>query len=217
MATAALQPARECLEDWRQESARCEEDLNETFEALEGFQRNLESWQQRLVLERKELELERAEVQQLDTATAECEQMLAGAIAAHEEELSSSQERATQLEEELTKASAARLSAESAKAQLAVELDQARRKRQELETQLEQNRAEMSRQNQHWSEEFNRVVQMLAEQNSEQDPPGSCQEEPSTPATPIAVAPIKSSDPVLGSVVAQFGKLRQQRADRVKS
>lgn len=179
MATAALQPTRECLDAWIQESQHAEDELRESFEALDAYQRQLDAWQRRLGEEREQLAQERQRLsEQADAAPAE----------GNGEQL-------------------AELQAENAR--LSEESGQANQLKQQLEQQLAETRAELAQQNQHWSTELARVVKLLEEQQSASGYAAS-----DAPAAPAVIAPGSSDDPVLGSVVAQFSKLRQQRAER---
>ncbi|TWT74642.1 Chromosome partition protein Smc [Posidoniimonas polymericola] len=204
MATIALDPTRECLTSWSEQHQRFEEDLQESFDALDAYQRQLDAWQQRLAGEREQLEHERERLkEQADAAIAAAEQ--GDQTAELEAELIASRQRTEELEQQIASSETASIGLQGENAKLTGELHQAQRAAQELGVQLEATRAEMAQQNQHWSGEFSRVVKMLEQQ----------QAAPAADFAPAAVAaPAGASDPVLGSVVAQFSKLRQQRAER---
>lgn len=206
MATVALDPTRECLNSWSEQHQRFEADLQESFDALDAYQRQLDAWQQRLAGEREQLEHERERLkEQADAAIAAAEQN--DQTAELEAELTASRQRTAELEEQIASAESSTIGLQSENAKLTAELHQSQRSAQELGVQLEATRAEMAQQNQHWSSEFSRVVSMLEQQQAA--PAGAA------PATPVgAPAPAAAADPVLGSVVAQFSKLRQQRAER---
>lgn len=91
-----------------------------------------------------------------------------------------------------------RLPLEGVADQAAEELDESRRRVQELEAQLEQKDRELRDQYEHWNQKFTKVL---------------AQVERGASAPPPATAPA-TCDPVLGSVVAQFDKIRRQRAQR---
>ncbi|TWT38095.1 Chromosome partition protein Smc [Posidoniimonas corsicana] len=172
MATAALEPTFACLTEWSDQRQRYEADLQESFDALDAFQRQLDAWQRRLADEQEQLDEQRARLKELADANGQADQ------------------------------SADQLKSENAR--LSEEAEQARQGQQDLQRQLEEARAELAREKQHWSGELERVAKLLEQQSA-------------APADAPAAAgpgPAVSGDPVLGSVVAQFSKLRQQRAER---
>lgn len=214
MATPALQPRleplRESVRHWADEQAaiesQLEAELEESFAALEAFQRSLEEWQQSLVAQREQLQADQ-------TALAAERETLTG----HDSQLASELSELKTLVDllELEKEDLAEQLKEnnSGSNELMQQKEEARRREIALQAELESERADWLVQQHEMNEELNR----LRERSANQSPAITDIDEPATSELVASHAATKVAtkvDPVLGSVLEQFGKLRQQQAKR---
>lgn len=196
----ALEPLHDCVEQWCVEQDALEQDLSESLAALEAFQRQLDAWQTKLATEREQLQQdckrfndEQAAWRAENASSDEINNQLSAALAERErlrEEGLESARRAEQFEEQATESQE--------------KLEQTKRRVTELEETLQSERADMAHQQARWDEDFRRLRGLLAQQAKPAPQPGVAPQP----------APAVAEDPVLDSVLAQFGKLRQQHAGR---
>lgn len=201
----SLEPLSECVQSWTTEHSRIALEVAESLEALEGFQRQLDQWQAQLAEQREQLAAERqalAESQAEWTAergTAdEVDKQLVAAQAESDtlrEQLAGEAQRADELQEQL--------------AQNQSDLDRATRREAELTQALDRQRAERAEEQARWDEDFRRMRELLQHQVDTSPPAETPPADPLREPEAVAVA-----DPVLDSVLAQFGKLREQQAGR---
>lgn len=187
------------LRDWFDElsTAQCEVDreLNESVAALEAYQNHLDRCQLELATERAAIEEQRA-------AVAAERQRLAEAPAPTKEEqlaeLGEAKKLISELRDLLLERTDELRRSDSKRSELVSELQHSRSRQLEIERNMETEKAQHLEQQLRWTEEFQRVSELLdvrarGDEHSAAEP---------------------TSDPVLGSILAQFGKLRRQAADR---
>ncbi|MEM8864242.1 MAG: hypothetical protein AAGF31_01695 [Planctomycetota bacterium] len=197
-----MTPLHDCVRAWGTEQDRLGSELDESLSALEAFQRQLESWQTQLASERDTLESEQA-----DWAA---EQRSSQELTAEAEEL---QQQIDRLQTEATQREAEQGTATSEIAELRATLVASEQREQELSTQLDKQRQAFADQQARWDEDFRRMRELLDQQAAEGLAEVSLAEPQESGAASAAVDPV-IEDPVLDSVLAQFGKLRQQQAGR---
>lgn len=163
----SLEPLHDCVRSWSGEQERLANELDESFAAIEAFQRQLESWQKQLAEERAALEQEKRDWSS-EKATGE---ELVGSVSSLKQELADTNTRS-----------------------------------QKLAQMLEAERQELAEQQKRWDDDFRRMRELLDEQAGG----GEMVAEAPEAATPEPLA----EDPVIDSVLAQFGKLREQQAGR---
>lgn len=199
----STQPLHDCLDQWRAEQASVEADLAESFAALEGFQKSLDAWRYRLVTQEESLA---SQAQQLaDEQSAWTNEQgdrteLVAQIEASQQELNNQKAEFNAISAQLTEAN-------GYVDTLVQEASVAKDKIAQLEADLEKQREESREQQSRWDEDFKRMRQMLDRRSEAR--------EPATEAPAVAEeASTAAEDPVLDSVMAQFGKLRLQKAGR---
>ena len=186
------------LHDWFAELAatqsEAERDLDESVTALEAYQSHLDRCQAELAAECAALEEERAKLvaerQRLSEMPAGEEEQLA--------ELGEARKLISELRDMLLERTEELRRSDSKRTELVSELQQARARQLELEKNIETEKSQHLEQQLRWTEEFQRVSELLEGRTVSKGDSGK----------------ESSSDPVLGSIMAQFGKLRRQAADR---
>lgn len=187
------------LRDWFAElsttQSEVDRDLSESVAALEAYQKHLDRCQAELAAERAALEEQRAvlaaERQRLaETPTGTKEEQLA--------ELGEAKKLISELRDLLLERTDELRRSDSKRAELVNELQLARSRQLEFEKNMEAEKSQHLEQQLRWTEEFQRVSELL---------------EVRTRGDGHSAA-AASGDPVLGSILAQFGKLRRQAADR---
>jgi chromosome segregation ATPase len=187
------------LSDWFAElsatQSEVDRDLDESVAALEAYQRHLDRCQSELATERVALEEQRAEL------AAERQRLAETQIGTKEEqlaELGEAKKLISELRDLLLERTEELRRSDSKRSELVSELQHARARQLEVEKSMEAEKSQHLEQQLRWTEEFQRVSELLEVRTRG--------EERSTTAP--------TSDPVLGSILAQFGKLRRQAADR---
>jgi septal ring factor EnvC (AmiA/AmiB activator) len=182
---------RATFREWNAERDSLDAELSESLAALEAYQQHLDDWQRQLAAEREKLKSDREQF---------------------------AQEQA-----------AAQKSSSEASAEAIAELELSRARERELQAALDEQKRSLAQERSHWAEELKQVREVLERQKETptvQEPAASMEwPVPAPPAQPASAAPIQSpttnngsrstprgASPVLGSIVEQFGKLRQQRA-----
>lgn len=207
MTTAAISIDHEIVRDsfrqWHAEQEELDAQLAESVAALEAYQSHLDQWQRQLAEERDELHQLRE--------TIERDQAFAGNSGEHvdqlQSELSEARERVARLDAELLARTDELQESNRQRVETDSQLAQAKEREQELVASLEsQKRSAMERQIEAQApvQPRGQVESAAAAQASE--PP------PAATVTKPRQEPERSANPVLGSVIEQFGKLRQQRA-----
>ncbi len=205
--SSALAPFR----DWQAEQATLDAQLSESLDALAAYQSQLDTWQLQLAGERDELRQAREQLER-DRAAADIIQAQPSAEALAE--LNASRDKISALTTNLLARTEELRSLDNSRAELVAELELARvRERdqattlEELKRTAEQERIERNEELRHLREMQERRVEALDtdRQDSNRLPQSNADHVAAIPE------PVKNN-PVLGSIVEQFGKLRQQRA-----
>jgi chromosome segregation ATPase len=193
--------------------------LDESLAALEAYQSHLDGWQQQLAQERDEFQQER---DQFDRDRAAAEQELCRLTAATKE-LDSLREQNAALDASLIARGDELLAIKTQRAELAIELEHAKARETELNSELEAERHTLELERAEWaqvSQQLREDLELRLEAALAAAPGEACGSTPAFEkrATGATSRESSSSSAVLGSIVEQFGKLRQQRAtDRQSS
>jgi chromosome segregation ATPase len=191
--------------DWQAEQSQLEAQLADSFAALDAYQSNLDNWQAELAQEREELRGLRAAV--------ECERTADGA---HNEQLDELRQELTVSRQQISSLTTALLARteelrdlDRQRNEAIAELSRAGAREQELSASLaaqqqssEAERLQWERNIEQLREDAEKAAEVAARGNS--IAPGRNGEASSESRS--------SSNAVLGSVMEQFGKLRQQRS-----
>jgi chromosome segregation ATPase len=205
---------------WHAERESLDAQLSESFAALEAYQSHLDAWQEQLGREREELHRLRQDIDQ-GRATLQDSQVQLSAEATAE--LSASREKIGGLTDSLLARTDELRVLDSRRAEAVTELELSRVREGELRASLDEQKRTMEQERAHWAEEFRRLRELLERQleapsvEEAPAPPERNPEPARQPKSTPAVAERNSANPVLGSIVEQFGKLRQQRAIDRKS
>jgi chromosome segregation ATPase len=208
MTTATITIDRELMHrsfrDWQAEQTMLDAQLSDSVAALEAYQSHLDGWQRELARERDELQRLREELSR-DQATD-----------------GKGQQRATQLEHELYDARTKITSLTTAlldrteelrqldrqRADVNIELAVAKSRERDMATALETVQKSAEAQRLQWESAIAEMRQKLQE-SLELAPVEAADE---TAANDPPLGPIAAENPVLGSLMEQFDKLRQQRS-----
>jgi septal ring factor EnvC (AmiA/AmiB activator) len=207
---------RETFRAWNTERESLDAQLNESLAALSAYQSHLDGWQQQLARERDEL---RAAREQLDRDRADAHETHAESSAAVASELNAAREKITALTTLLLNRTEELRSLDNRRAEVQTELELARARERELKAALDEHTCSVEEERSQWAEELRQLREVVERQIDapEVQEPAATVERPAPPAKTSAAggggAPaLPRQNPVLGSIVEQFGKLRQQRA-----
>jgi septal ring factor EnvC (AmiA/AmiB activator) len=191
---------RQTFQAWNAERDSLDSELSESLAALEAYQIHLDTWHQQLAREREELQNERGQFER-DRLSADKNQ--SEASAATISELHAAREKISALTTLLLNRTEELRTLDNRRAEAQTELELARARERELNVALErQLEVPVSE------------LQMAAVEISVPSPPQTTP----PPASPASKSPSSGDqprpreNPLLGSIVEQFGKLRQQRA-----
>ena len=190
--------------EWQEEQTLLDAQLAESVDALDAYQSHLDSWQQELARERDELRLMREAIERdLAAGGAHCEQ-----IEVLNRELTESRAKVSSLTAALLERTEELRDLERERETGSSELAAARARQLELESALAAQREASEVQHQgeshttHENQGFDNAVEQAAASNQ-----GGAAKNGSA-----RVEPRRTTSPVLGSVMEQFGKLREQRS-----
>jgi len=220
LATALNSEAvRETFQAWNAERDSLDAQLNESLAALSAYQSHLDNWQQQLARERDDLRTLR---EQFERDRAASEKSRNDASAALASELEAAREKITALTTLLLNRTEELRTLDNRRAEVQTELQLALAREKELKLALDQQKREVDEERSQWAEELRQFREVIERQlDSPTGPePAAALERPAPPATPPNVVSgggggakvLPRENPVLGSIVEQFGKLRQQRA-----
>jgi septal ring factor EnvC (AmiA/AmiB activator) len=179
---------RETFRAWSVEQESLDAQLAESLSALAAYQSHLDTWQQQLVRQRDELHNAR---EQFDRDRAAAEQGQSQPSTELAAELHSSREKIAALTASLLSRTDELRTMDIRRGELANELELARAREKELAAAIAEHK-------------------QTSEQEQLKENPHP---QPATPPDrPTSGRGHFSENPVLGSIVEQFGKLRQQRA-----
>jgi len=216
--TLECESVRDAFREWQAEQESLDAQLSESLSALAAYQSHLDSWQQQLAQERDELRASREQWER-DRAVAE-KNLASQAQTSHEmtNELSAARDRISSLNTDLQARAEELQATDQRRAELIAELELSRGREKELQATLAGQQRALDEQRAQWAEEMRQLRETL-QNPAEAFPPEQRTSDPAPepPAGQHRPSGDKSGEqcnqnPVLGSIVEQFGKLRQQRA-----
>jgi chromosome segregation ATPase len=218
---------RETFQAWNAECDSLDAQLNDSLAALSAYQSHLDGWQQQLARERDEL---RSEREQFKLERNNVEKSQAESSAALTNELNAAREKITALTTLLLNRTEELRTLDNRRAEVQTELELSRARERELKAALDEHKQSVEEERSQWADELKQLREVLERQLESPEaqiaaitPKSAALVEQAVPAErPAAPANTQSSgggarvlpreNPVLGSIVEQFGKLRQQRA-----
>jgi chromosome segregation ATPase len=201
--------------DWHSEQEALDAQLSESLDALAAYQSQLDAWQLQLAGERAELRQAR---EQLERDRADAERAQAQPSPEIAAELNETQEKMATLTASLLARTEELRTLDVQRAEVASELELSRARETELTTALDEQQRSLEQERAQWTDELQQLREMLALRAEEASFHGQESEhgKPSAPDQPVpraGTSELVKNNPVLGSIVEQFGKLRQQRAN----
>jgi chromosome segregation ATPase len=221
MTTDTLQLDREALhatfDSWTAVEESLDVQLSESLEALAAYQSHLDAWQKQLAEQRNELIQSREQFER-DQATAAATQ--ANSSAEVGAELATAREKVAELTANLLTRTEELRALDGRRTELATELEVARSHEKELTFALEEQKRLREEERSKASEELRHLRELLEQRGENRESIERAGTTPNSSAPPAepprpAVSPSRdrsNGGAVLGSIVEQFGKLRQQRA-----
>ena len=213
--TIECQSVRDTFREWHTQQEQLDAQLSESLSALSAYQSHLDQWQEQLCREREDLRKQRDELEAEKSA-------LESAIATKQElspeqanELAAARDKIATLSASLVARTEELRTLDQQRTELASELERARTREKELQSafdgqkrSLEQERDKLADEVRQLREALQRHEQAAAAARTTSGAPQSTERPQSAEHKPSAL----HENPVLGSIVEQFGKLRQQRA-----
>jgi chromosome segregation ATPase len=207
----------ESVRHWRSEQEALDAQWQESLAALVAYQSHLDDWQQELARGRAALAEAR---QQFEQESADAAQHRIGDAAGAATQLDELRQQLTSLSQQVDVRSDELRAAEQQRAELATELELVKTHADDLTREIEEQKRVLEQERALWADELRHMRELL-ERRAESSPSGreagaatTAPEvpQPPQPARASETAKRSSHSPVLGSIVEQFGKLRQQRA-----
>jgi chromosome segregation ATPase len=198
---------REQFEQWQAEQLSIDAELNESLAALSAFQSHLEAWQQELAREREELRAARERLGHDQVNSEQSQTRLAELTA----ELTASRDKVGALTTMLLSRTEELRVLDNRRAEMMTELELSRARERELKIALDDIKQARESERQQSAEETRHLRELLQRRLENMDASyreevaGVTRSNPKAPETPETQA-------VFSSVMEQFGKLRQQRA-----
>lgn len=193
--------------DWEADQTELEAQLAESMQALMAYQSHLDAWQRQLADEREQLQALRVAVERERSAAGPTPS--SDSMQQIQQELADLRQKVASLTSVLLTRTEELRELDRLRSEANNELALARSREKELA-------AAMVAQQQKFAAERERWDQQLADLKQQAEPP------PATPMTKPSVEsprngrpksePARDTSPVLGSLMEQFGKLRQQRS-----
>lgn len=196
---------RATFNEWRTEQELFDAQLSESLSALAAYQSHLDAWQKQLAGERDELRRAREQFEH-QRAAAEGSQSGAHGSAEGNDDLSAAQERISALSASLLARTEELRVMDERRSELVAELDSQRALQKELRAALDEQKQTLEQERAHRAEELRSLERL------KQGADGGPAEKHSEQRAAHDGQPKVNENPVLGSIVEQFGKLRQQRA-----
>jgi DNA repair exonuclease SbcCD ATPase subunit len=210
---------RETFRAWNAERDSLDSELNDSLVALEAYQLHLDGWQQQLARERDELHAAREQFER-DRSTADKYHSETSAATIHE--LNAAREKITALTALLLNRTEELRALDNRRAEVQTELELSRARERDLKTAIDEQKRSTADERSQWSEELKQlrdVLQRQMETAAVENPAATIERPVPAPAAPahspppsIGAQAAPRENPLLGSIVEQFGKLRQQRA-----
>jgi septal ring factor EnvC (AmiA/AmiB activator) len=215
VATVNGDAIRETFREWNAERDSLDAELSESLVALEAYQLHLDTWQGQLAREREELQSARDQFER-DRSVSDKNQ--SESSAATIAELHAAREKITALTTLLLSRTEELRTLDNSRAEVQTELELSRARERELKATIDDQKCSAEQERSQWADELKQLREVVERQleTPVANEPVAAIERPTsdTPAPPSpgsAQSPPRES-PVLGSIVEQFGKLRQQRA-----
>ena len=203
---------RATFHEWRAEHESFDAQLTESLAALAAYQSHLDAWQKQLAQERDELRQAREQFkhERGRTEGAHAGQEPNSADAA---ELDAAREKISALSASLLARTEELRQMGERSSELTAELELNRVREQELSKALDEQKQALEQERAHRAEELRNLERLT--QGADGVPSGekSAEKLAASAGVPANGGQQQvSANPVLGSIVEQFGKLRQQRA-----
>lgn len=207
---------RSTFNSWTEADESLDAQLSESLVALEAYQSNLDAWQQQLAVERAELAKAREAFELEQRAAAEAAKAASTNI---EAELLAARERAAEATASLSARTEEVQVLEARQAELTTDLQSACDRENQVKKSLDEAQHLLEEERLQRAEEV-RALREALEQRPESGEPAAGHSAAASAAKPVLGLPRatntnrdrSSGGAVLGSIVEQFGKLRQQRA-----
>jgi hypothetical protein len=216
MTTETIQLDRDALhatfDSWTTAEDSLDAQLSESLEALTAFQSHLDAWQRELAAERTAL-IQAREQFERDQAAAAAAQV--NSTAEGGAELTAAQQKVADLTSGLLARTEELRTLDIRRAELATELELAQARENELMTALNEQKRLREQEHAELTESLRQAREVLAHRGETGDSaaPGAASKQPlGLPRSTGATHRDRTGGAVLGSIVEQFGKLRQQRA-----
>jgi chromosome segregation ATPase len=196
---------------WNSERESLDSGLSESLAALEAYQLHLEGWQQQLARQRDELQAAR---EQFERDRSVSDKNNADSSAATVAELHAAREKITALTTLLLNRTEELRTLDNCRAEVQTELELSRARERELKAAIDDQKRSTDDERTEWSEELKQlrdVLQSQLEAPAVDEPIATTQRQAPTNTTTTSKS-VHQENPLLGSIVEQFGKLRQQRA-----
>jgi hypothetical protein len=216
-ATVNSDAIRQTFREWNAERDSLDAELSESLAALEAYQLHLDAWHQQLAREREELQSAR---KQFELERSVSDKNDAESSAATIAELHAAREKITALTTLLLTRTEELRTLDNTRAEVQTELELSRARERELRSAIDDQKRSVDQERSQWADELKQLREVVEHQLETPvvDGPAAAIERPAPetptptpPSTGGAQSPPRES-PVLGSIVEQFGKLRQQRA-----
>jgi chromosome segregation ATPase len=207
---------RATLHEWRVGSQSLEAQLSESMAALAAYQSHLDAWQQQLAHERERLRQEQEQLAHERTAARESNTGHEHASAEAGTEVAEAREKISALSASLLTRTEELRQMDERRSQLASELEMNQVREKELVAALEEQRRTLEVERSHRAEELRNLEKLQL--SAEGAGPGQATSDNALAALEQSGRPAAEAgqqineNPVLGSIVEQFGKLRKQRA-----
>lgn len=207
---------RATLDEWRAGHESLDAQLGESLQALAAYQSHLDAWQQKLAEERERLRQEQEKFERERTAAREGNTGAEQTSAEPGSELAEARERISTLSASLLARTEELRQMDERRSQLASELEMNQVREKELVAALEEQKRTLEQERSHRAEELQNLERLAqspqaAPGQSTSDNPLASHEQSGQPAANSGNQQM-NENPVLGSIVEQFGKLRKQRA-----
>jgi chromosome segregation ATPase len=207
---------RESFREWQAEQESLEAEWNESLAALVAFQSHLDGWQKELAEQRDQLRHERESWEE-ERSSANSE--LGQSAAQSNTQLAEAREKITLLSQQLVARTEELRVLDQRRAELATELEVARAQAKSHAADAEQQKRALEQERSAWVKQLQQMRELLEVRAAA--PVTGYDDVVRPPAEPAATPPPRprpasdkqpTNNPVLGSIMEQFGKLRQQRA-----
>jgi chromosome segregation ATPase len=204
------------FDTWAAAEESLDAELSESLEALAAYQSHLDAWQRQLAGERTAL-IQAREQFERDEAAAAASQMHSTAEAGAE--LTAARQKVADLTSSLLARTEELRTLDNRRAEVVSELELARAREKELKTALDEQKRLLDQERAQSTEDLRHLREMLEHRGESVESIGrgnnAAAKQPL--GLPRTAAPTTNRDrtnsgAVLGSIVEQFGKLRQQRA-----